>query len=155
MVGGLANIRVIPHPCRSLTDTPTSVLTSLLLRCFTFLTIRISLCITLATSENTMITPVLPLLFSLLPSLISALEVSANSPCASVCDGPSNTFPANLTCIDNNYSATDAGSVFRACLQCEASSTAVDGTRNAPQNNDVYWFLCASAHATPTSRPGY
>lgn len=90
-----------------------------------------------------MIAPVLPLLFSFLPSLISALEVSANSPCASVCDGPSNTFPANLTCIDNNYSATDAGTVFRACLQCELSSTAVDGTRNAPQNNDVYWFLCA------------
>lgn len=81
-------------------------------------------------------------LLLLLSSPLYALEVTSTSPCTSVCEGPSITYGSNLTCIDNDYSATSSGSVFKACLQCEASSTAVDEQKAAPQNNDVYWFLC-------------
>ena len=84
----------------------------------------------------------LSVILSLVAGCVQALEVTSTSPCAQVCDGPSLTFNQNLTCIDNDYSATTPGMVMKACLQCEIGSAAVDEQKAAPQNNDVYWFLC-------------
>jgi hypothetical protein len=67
--------------------------------------------------------------------------VSNGSPCADICSGPSLTFSDDLTCADAGYTSTNAGSVMKACLECESQSTYVDTTASLPQDNDQYWML--------------
>ncbi len=82
-----------------------------------------------------------PLLCGLIFGSAQALEVSSGSSCASVCDGPTNTFPTDLSCADDDYTSTDRGSLMKACLECESQSTYVDSKVDAPQDNDQYWML--------------
>ena len=81
------------------------------------------------------------LLFALVLGSAQALQVSSGSSCADVCEGPTNTFPTDLSCIDDDYTSTDRGSLMKACVECESQSTYVDTTEDAPQDNDQYWML--------------
>lgn len=81
------------------------------------------------------------LLFALVLGSAQALQVSSGSSCADVCEGPTNTFPTDLSCVDDDYTSTDRGSLMKACIECESQSTYVDTSKDAPQDNDQYWML--------------
>jgi hypothetical protein len=87
------------------------------------------------------------LLFALATPSILALEVTNTSTCTSICNGPSLTYSSDLQCTDNSYFNTAQGVLFKNCLECESTSTAVSGS--GPQNNDAYWMLCAPFHPSP------
>ena len=76
-----------------------------------------------------------------------ALQVTPNSPCASVCmDDPtqdpsdpnlSNTSGSDIVCLDGDYTNTTVGQKFETCLNCLQNSTA-----SSSGENDQAWFLC-------------
>jgi len=86
-------------------------------------------------------------LFLLLLNVSSALQVTPNSPCASVClDDPtrdasdptaSNTKASDVVCMDGAYSTTETGKKYEACVSCLQDSTAMGSGEN-----DQEWFLC-------------
>ncbi|KAK4039434.1 hypothetical protein C8A01DRAFT_16588 [Parachaetomium inaequale] len=77
--------------------------------------------------------------------LSSALQVSPNSPCASVCrdsldldssdPNSSNTKNSDITCQDAAYSSP-AGTKFKSCMTCLQTSTFSQGSES-----DTMWFL--------------
>jgi len=69
-------------------------------------------------------------------------DVTNTSSWAKTGNGPSLTFPSNLSCSDNEYWNTADGETFRNCLVCESTSFAGSGDVSTPQDNDMYWFLC-------------
>jgi hypothetical protein len=83
----------------------------------------------------------------LLTSKALALQVTPNSPCASVCmDDPSqdasdpntsNTYPSDIVCNDADYENTSVGRKFASCVNCLRNSTA-----SGAGENDQSWFLC-------------
>lgn len=89
------------------------------------------------------------LLFS---SSVSAIQVSANSPCASLCiDSPeldtsdpnsSSTRNADITCQDRLYGSSAAGIKWKSCMSCMQNSTFHQGSES-----DQGWFLCKSNQA--------
>lgn len=82
-----------------------------------------------------------------LSGLASALQVTPNSPCASICqDQPqfdvsapasSNTRNSDIVCHDSAYSSTETGRKFKDCMTCLQQSTFSQGSEN-----DQMWFLC-------------
>lgn len=74
-----------------------------------------------------------------------ALQVTPNSPCASLClDDPSNpnvatTSGSDIVCTDTAYGNSAVGERFQSCINCLQNSSAV-----SPTENDVEWFLCKS-----------
>ncbi|AEO56122.1 hypothetical protein MYCTH_2300674 [Thermothelomyces thermophilus ATCC 42464] len=84
----------------------------------------------------------------LVPHLSTALQVTPNSPCASVCQDlrgldpsdpdSSTTRNSDITCEDADYSSA-AGTKFKKCMTCLQTSTfSQDG------ESDTMWFLCMS-----------
>ncbi|KAK3308888.1 uncharacterized protein B0T15DRAFT_121747 [Chaetomium strumarium] len=79
------------------------------------------------------------------PRLSSALQVTPNSPCSSVCrdsldldtsdPNSSNTKNSDISCQDADYS-TAAGTKFKDCMTCLQSSTFSQGSES-----DTKWFL--------------
>lgn len=86
----------------------------------------------------------------LFASTVIGLQVTPNSPCASLCmDDPSqdpsdpntsNTYPSDIVCLDTDYDSTPVGKKFESCLNCLRNSTA-----SSNGENDQSWFLCESA----------
>jgi len=78
---------------------------------------------------------------------VSALQVTPNSPCASLCiDTPdldisdpnsSNTRNSDMTCNDRLYKASAAGIKWKSCMSCLQTST-----YNQGKESDQAWFLC-------------
>ncbi|KAK8096652.1 LPXTG-domain-containing protein [Apiospora kogelbergensis] len=76
----------------------------------------------------------------------SPLQVTPNSPCASVCvdsndldhsdPNSSNTSNKDISCHDTDYANTAAGQKFRRCLSCLQDSTFSQGSES-----DQGWFL--------------
>jgi hypothetical protein len=89
--------------------------------------------------------------------LSSALQVTPNSPCSSVCrdsldldasdPNSSNTQNADITCRDADYSSP-AGSKFKSCMTCLQTSTFSQGSES-----DIMWFLCTYAGSALSTRP--
>jgi len=85
--------------------------------------------------------------FLLLLNRILALQVTPNSPCASVCvdnatndaadPASSNTGASEVVCMDRAYSTTGVGKKYQACVSCLQSSTSVGSGEN-----DQEWFIC-------------
>lgn len=81
----------------------------------------------------------------------SPLQVTPNSPCASVCvdsndldysdPNSSNTLNKDISCHDKDYTNTGAGQKFRRCLSCLQDSTFSQGSET-----DQGWFLCTFHH---------
>jgi hypothetical protein len=79
-----------------------------------------------------------------------ALQVTPNSPCASICiDNPSadvsdpntsNTYGSDIVCTDAEYANTAVGQKFEKCITCLQNSTA-----NSTTESDQGWFLCKSS----------
>lgn len=98
-------------------------------------------------------------LFTLLwaSHLSSALQVTPNSPCSSVCrdsldldvsdPNSSNTRNSDITCHDSAYSSA-AGTKFKNCMTCLEKSTFSQGSES-----DTMWFLCASSGSGPQAYP--
>lgn len=95
----------------------------------------------------------LPWLLLFLITAAHTIEVTPNSPCASLClnniqDNPSNnlasfTVAANTVCDDWEFegpNSTVKGRKWKECMLCEQTSTAVD---EKTHENELYWFLCA------------
>jgi hypothetical protein len=62
----------------------------------------------------------------------------------------SSTKATDISCRDDQYSESEAGIKFRNCLECLATSDAVEG-----EESDLHWYLCKSSngnHALSTSR---
>jgi hypothetical protein len=78
-----------------------------------------------------------------------ALQVTPNSPCASVCvdsttldlsdPNSSNTVNSDISCYDKDYTTTPAGEKFYRCMSCLEDSSFAQGTES-----DQGWFLCKS-----------
>lgn len=87
------------------------------------------------------------------PRLVSALQVTPNSPCASLCqDSPdldvsdpnsSSTKNSDIVCEDAAYSSA-AGSKFKSCMTCLQRSTFSQGSES-----DTMWFLCKPFFSIP------
>ena len=85
--------------------------------------------------------------FLILLNLALALQVTPNSPCASVClddstksasdPASSNTGASEIVCLDRGYSTTEVGKKYQACVSCLQDSTSSDSGEN-----DQEWFLC-------------
>ena len=85
----------------------------------------------------------------LLSHKVLALQVSPNSPCASVClddatadpsdPNTSNTYPTDIVCSNVDYDSTPVGRKFEACTDCLRNSTS-----SSSGENDQSWFLCES-----------
>ena len=86
---------------------------------------------------------------SLLPSLSFCLlafftfsarcmNVVPTGPCAAVCNSKSATVDSDIVCYDSKFGQNNNRTDFRACLECELNSPAVDSTRVS----DVTWGLC-------------
>ncbi|KAK4190678.1 hypothetical protein QBC35DRAFT_63096 [Podospora australis] len=85
------------------------------------------------------------LLLLLTPQLVSSLQVTPNSPCASKCmDSPtldtsdpnsSNTRNSDIVCEDAKY-ASAAGTKFKDCMTCLEESSFSQGSES-----DAMWFL--------------
>ncbi len=98
-------------------------------------------------------------LFALLstPQLSSALQVTPNSPCSSVCrdsldldasdPNSSNTRNSDITCPDAGYSSP-AGTKFKTCMTCLQTSTFSQGSES-----DTMWFLCTFPASKNPSEP--
>lgn len=98
-----------------------------------------------------MVKPVLYTLLTLFSTsqLSSALQVTPNSPCSSVCrdssdldasdPNSSHTRNSDITCQDAAYSSA-AGSKFKSCMTCLQTSTFSQGSES-----DTMWFLCTSS----------
>lgn len=81
----------------------------------------------------------------LTPKALS-LQVTPNSPCATLCmDDPSqnisdpntsNTYPSDIVCADADYENTPVGRKFESCVNCLRNSTATGAGEN-----DQSWFL--------------
>ncbi|KAK1760632.1 hypothetical protein QBC47DRAFT_10891 [Echria macrotheca] len=88
----------------------------------------------------------IPAAFLALLGLVSALQVTPNSPCASVCiDQPnfdvsapasSNTRNTDIVCTDAALSSTPQGQKWKDCMTCLQHSTFSQGPEN-----DQMWFL--------------
>jgi hypothetical protein len=74
---------------------------------------------------------------------VCGIQVSPNSPCASVCtNDPSDptafsTSGSEIVCKNSDYTFTPVGQKFETCLNCLQNSSAVDSGEN-----DQAWFLC-------------
>lgn len=87
------------------------------------------------------------LLITLLTASASALQVTPNSPCASVCldsggldssePDSSSTHGNDIACDDAEFRSTAKGRKFKKCLACLEQSSFEDGPEN-----DQMWFLC-------------
>lgn len=85
--------------------------------------------------------------------LVSALQVTPNSPCAQVCmDSPgldvsdpnsSTTTTSDIPCLDAEYSSPK-GTKFRDCMSCLQTSTFSQGSES-----DIKWFLCELMSVIP------
>ncbi|KAK3377796.1 hypothetical protein B0H63DRAFT_225953 [Podospora didyma] len=102
-----------------------------------------SLCLLTAHKPTT--TSTLFTLLLIFTTLASALQVTPNSPCASICmDSPdldksdpksSNTKNKDITCMDAAY-ASVAGTQWKSCMSCLQTSTFSQGLET-----DQMWFL--------------
>ena len=82
-----------------------------------------------------------------LAQVLSALEVTPGSSCATFCldfdngDGfdpaASTTNTSDITCKDAGFSSSDSGIKFKNCLECLQKSEKVNGTES-----DLKWFIC-------------
>ncbi|EHA51627.1 hypothetical protein MGG_07521 [Pyricularia oryzae 70-15] len=82
----------------------------------------------------------------IIPTHVSALQVSPNSPCAPVCldredqnvsDPQSSvTRPVDITCKDGDYSKTATGTKWKRCMTCLEKSSFSQGSES-----DQGWFL--------------
>lgn len=89
------------------------------------------------------------LLSLMLPGHVFPLQVTPNSPCASVCvdrenldlgdPNSSNTGPSDLTCKDAEYAKTHIGVKWQNCMTCLQTSSFSQGSES-----DQGWFLCMS-----------
>lgn len=87
----------------------------------------------------------------------SALQVTPNSPCASVCidsndldfsdPNSSNTLNRDITCYDKEYVTSSAGQKFNRCMSCLQDSSFSQGSES-----DQGWFLCKLYVDTVTCR---
>lgn len=75
----------------------------------------------------------------LLATSTSALRVTPDSSCSSVCGDSTTTNASDIVCNDFDYYASSTGSTFMSCIECLQTSNA---TRD--EDNDVSWFLCKS-----------
>ncbi|KAL0943982.1 LPXTG-domain-containing protein [Colletotrichum truncatum] len=88
----------------------------------------------------------LVLLTTLIPSYVSGLQVTPDSPCASFCldsndldysdPNSSNTRNKDITCVDGKYQTEPPGRKFQQCVSCLQDSNYVKGNEN-----DQSWFL--------------
>ncbi len=91
------------------------------------------------------LTLALPLLLAI-QGPVSALQVTPNSPCATVCidnsnldtsdPNSSNTHNADITCEDASF-AKATGQKWESCMSCLQNSTFYQGPES-----DQGWFLC-------------
>ncbi|CAP72861.1 uncharacterized protein PODANS_2_2930 [Podospora anserina S mat+] len=82
----------------------------------------------------------------LIPQLVSALQVTPNSPCASKCldsddldasdPNSSHTRNSDVVCEDNKFSSAK-GQKWQTCMSCLETSTFSQGGES-----DTMWFLC-------------
>src|SRR5271155_1335164 len=71
---------------------------------------------------------------------VHSLHVTPNSPCLSQCStDPDDTTPADIVCLDNEFTSTTNGSHFQQCVECELGSSAVDPKTGT---TDAIWGLC-------------
>ncbi len=85
--------------------------------------------------------------FLVVVSVVSALQVTPGSKCASVCldksngdsldPNASNTKPSDIVCNDVDYWSTSVGVKYRTCLDCLQNSTTADTTES-----DISWYIC-------------
>lgn len=88
----------------------------------------------------------------LLTRLASALQVTPNSPCSSLCidnasldpsdPNSSNTYNSDIVCSDDDYASSPVGVKWQNCMSCLQNSTFSQGTEN-----DQMWFLCRNPKA--------
>ena len=84
----------------------------------------------------------------LITQLASALQVTPNSPCASICQdrsdvdlsdpNSSNTRNSDIVCGDVDHGG-EKGSKWKDCMTCMQNSTFVQGSES-----DQMWFMCKS-----------
>ncbi|KAK4203253.1 hypothetical protein QBC40DRAFT_26675 [Triangularia verruculosa] len=95
----------------------------------------------------------------LIPQLVSALQVTPNSPCASKCldsndldtsdPNSSNTRNADIVCEDSKYSSAK-GTKWQTCMSCLETSTFSQGGES-----DTMWFLYNLRYAAAYCVFGY
>jgi hypothetical protein len=83
----------------------------------------------------------------LLSLSIAALQVTPNSPCASLCvdsseldlsdPRSSNTKNSDIVCEDRLYSTKQTGQKWKSCITCLQNSTYSQGAET-----DQAWFIC-------------
>ncbi|KAI1100157.1 hypothetical protein F4804DRAFT_319817 [Jackrogersella minutella] len=86
------------------------------------------------------------LILTLLVQYATSLQVTPNSPCASLCvdstsldfadPNSSTTNNSDITCYDSEYSSSSAGQKFQRCMSCLQDSTFAQGPES-----DQLWFL--------------
>ncbi|KAJ4423821.1 hypothetical protein N0V82_001560 [Gnomoniopsis sp. IMI 355080] len=72
----------------------------------------------------------------LLVTSTSALRVTQDSSCSSMCGNTSKTNASDIVCNDFDYYASATGSTFMDCLECLQTSNAT-----SEAENDASWFL--------------
>lgn len=72
----------------------------------------------------------------LLVTSTTALRVTQDSSCSSVCGNTTETTASDIVCNDFDYYASSTGSIFMNCLECLQTSNAT-----SEADNDVAWFL--------------
>lgn len=79
----------------------------------------------------------------------TALQVSPNSACSSLCmdsltsdasdPNASNTYGSDVVCKDSDYAISSIGYKFETCLNCLQGSSA-----SSSKENDQQWYFCKS-----------
>ncbi|KAI1446947.1 hypothetical protein F5Y02DRAFT_49067 [Annulohypoxylon stygium] len=86
------------------------------------------------------------LILTFLTQHVTSLQVTPNSPCASLCidsagldlsdPNSSTTNSSDITCYDSEYSSSSAGQKYQRCMSCLQDSTFSQGSES-----DQLWFL--------------
>lgn len=91
-------------------------------------------------------------LLSVSTTITTALQVTPNSPCASLCLDPAglpgldtpNIRKEDIVCSNRDY-AGEKGQKFQGCMNCLQNSTYSQGSQN-----DQAWFMCESSSSSCT-----
>ncbi|KAI0119268.1 hypothetical protein F4814DRAFT_411385 [Daldinia grandis] len=85
-------------------------------------------------------------IFTLFVQYSTSLQVTPNSPCASLCvdsigldfsdPNSSNTGNSDISCYDTEYSSSPSGKKFQTCMSCLQDSSFAQGSES-----DQLWFL--------------
>ena len=86
----------------------------------------------------------------------SAVLVALDSPCSVKCGNVLDSTPTDdIACTVNDYDSTPQGTIFKGCIECEATSTfKTNANSNPPATTDLQAMLCRCNLGEVQSGPG-